>query len=43
VARALTALIERLGRPAMIVSGNGTVLTSIATLKSGAEHKIEWH
>ena len=43
VARELTALIERRGRPGMIVSDNGTELTSNAILKWCAEHKIEWH
>ena len=43
VARELTALVERCGKPAMIVSDNGTVLTSNALLKWCAEHKVEWH
>lgn len=43
VARELTALIERRGRPGMIVSDNGTELTSNAILKWCAEHRIEWH
>ena len=43
VVRELTALIERRGRPAMIVSDNGTELTSNAILRWCAEHKIEWH
>jgi putative transposase len=43
VARELTALIERRGKPGMIVSDNGTELTSNAILKWCAEHKIEWH
>jgi transposase InsO family protein len=43
VARELTALIERLGKPGMIVSDNGTELTSNAILKWCAEHKVEWH
>lgn len=43
VARELTALIERRGRPGMIVSDNGTELTSNAILKWCAEHGIEWH
>jgi putative transposase len=42
VARELTALIERRGKPGMIVSDNGTELTSNAILKWCAEHKIEW-
>ena len=43
VARELTALIERRGRPGMIVSGNGTELTSNAILRWCSEHKVEWH
>ena len=43
VARELTALIERRGKPGMIVSDNGTELTSNAILKRCAEHKVEWH
>jgi transposase InsO family protein len=43
VVRELTALIERRGRPGMIVSDNGTELTSNAILKWCAEHKIKWH
>ena len=43
VARELTALIERRGKPGMIVSDNGTELTSNAILKWCAETKIEWH
>lgn len=43
VARELTALIERRGKPGMIVSDNGTELTSNAILKWCAETKVEWH
>jgi putative transposase len=43
VARELTALIERRGKPAMIVSDNGTELTSNAILRWCSEHRIEWH
>ena len=43
VARELTALIERRGKPGMIVSDNGTELTSNAILQWCAEHKVEWH
>ena len=43
MARELTALIERRGKPGMIVSDNGTELTSNAILKWCAETKIEWH
>ena len=42
VARELTALIERRGKPGMIVSANGTELTSNAILRWCSEHKIEW-
>ncbi len=41
VARELTALIERRGKPGMIVSDNGTKLTSNAILKWCAEHKVD--
>jgi len=40
VARELTALIERRGKPGMIVSDNGTEATSNAILKWCAEHKV---
>ncbi|WP_087718344.1 MULTISPECIES: IS3 family transposase [Salinicola] len=43
VARELTALIERRGKPDMIVSDNGTELTSNAILRWCAEHRIAWH
>ncbi|WP_395543609.1 IS3 family transposase [Neotabrizicola sp. sgz301269] len=43
VARELTELIERRGRPGLIVSDNGTELTSNAILKWCAEHRVEWH
>ena len=43
VARELTALIERRGKPGMIVSDNGTELTSNAILAWCAEHRIAWH
>jgi putative transposase len=43
VARELTALIGRRGKPGMIVSDNGTELTSHAILTWCAEHRIEWH
>ncbi len=42
-ARELTALIERRGKPGMIVSDNGTELTSNAILRWCSEHRIEWH
>jgi len=43
VARELTAIIERRGKPAMIVSDHGTELTSNAILNWCAEHSINWH
>lgn len=43
VARELTAIIERRGKPGMIVSDNGTELTSNAILAWCAEHKLQWH
>jgi putative transposase len=43
VARELTALIQRRGKPGMIVSDNGTELTSKAILAWCAEHRIDWH
>jgi transposase InsO family protein len=43
VARELTRLIERRGKPGMIVSDHGTELTSNAVLTWCAEHKVEWH
>ena len=43
VARELGALIERRGRPGMIVSDNGTELTSNAILTFASERRVEWH
>ena len=43
VARELTALIERRGKPCMIVSDNRTELTSNAILRWCSEHRIDWH
>lgn len=43
VARELTALIERRGKPRMIVSDNGTEFTSNAILSWSKEHQVEWH
>src|SRR3954452_475775 len=43
VARELTTLIQRRGRPGMIVSDNGTELTSNAILAWCAEHRVDWH
>ena len=43
VARELTTLIERRGKPQMIVSDNGTEFTSNAILHWSKEHRLEWH
>ena len=43
VARELSALIERRGKPGMIVSDNGTEFTSNAVLSWTEENKVEWH
>jgi putative transposase len=43
VVRELDALIAGRGRPAMMVSDNGTELTSMAMLRWAHEHRIEWH
>jgi hypothetical protein len=42
VARELTALIARRGKPGMIVSDNGTKFTSNAILSWASQHRIEW-
>ena len=43
VARELSALIGRRGKPGMIVSDNGTEFTSNAILTWSAAHRIYWH
>lgn len=43
VARELTSLIERRGKPGMLVSDNGTELTSHAIFTWCRDHKIDWH
>ena len=43
VVRELTALIAERGRPGMIVTDNGTELTSNAVLQWCSDAKIEWH
>ena len=43
VARELTTIIERRGKPGMIVSDNGTELTSHAIFAWARDHKIDWH
>ena len=42
VARELSALIERRGKPGMIVSDNGTEFTSNAILAWATDNKVEW-
>jgi putative transposase len=43
VARELTSLIERRGKPGLIVSDNGTEFTSNAMLAWAHENKVVWH
>jgi putative transposase len=43
VARELDAVIAHRGRPALIVSDNGTELTSMTMLRWAQEHRLEWH
>jgi putative transposase len=43
VGRELNRVIAARKRPAMIVSDNGTDLTSMAILRWSQEHQIEWH
>jgi len=43
VARELDRLIERYGKPDIIVSDNGTELTSKAMLQWAADNKVNWH
>jgi putative transposase len=43
VARELDRVIQGRGRPCMIVSDNGTELTSRAILAWQQEHRVEWH
>jgi putative transposase len=43
VARELTTLIERRGKPGLIVSDNGTEFTSNAMLSWAQDNKIVWH
>jgi putative transposase len=43
VARELTALINRRGKPGMIVSDNGTKFTCNAMLTWSEDHQIPWH
>ena len=43
VARELDVVIAVRGRPAMIVSDNGTELTSMAMLRWSQEREVDWH
>jgi putative transposase len=43
VARELTSLIGQRGKPHLIVSDNGTELTSMAILRWSKERHVEWH
>ena len=43
VVREFDTVIVIRGRPAMIVSDNGTEFTSIAMLRWSQEHQVEWH
>ena len=43
VARELTAVVERRGKPHMIVSDHGTEFTSNAILGWAEDHRVEWH
>jgi hypothetical protein len=43
MARELDALIARRGRPQMIVSDNGTELTSMAILHWSQDCRVDWH
>jgi putative transposase len=43
VARELDALIARRGKPQVVVSDNGTELTSTAILRWSQEHGVAWH
>lgn len=43
VARELDAIAERRGYPCMVVSDNGTELTSNAVLKWQQDRRVEWH
>ncbi|CUW39543.1 conserved protein of unknown function (putative partial transposase of ISMex1, IS3 family (ORF 2)) [Magnetospirillum sp. XM-1] len=43
VARELDTLMARQGRPVMVVSDNGTELTSMAILRWCQERRVEWH
>lgn len=43
VARELTTIVARRGKPGSIVSDNGTEFTSMTMLRWAQEHRVEWH
>ena len=43
MARELTALIKRRGKPGMIVSDNGTEFTSNAMFAWAQDNRVVWH
>jgi len=43
VGRELDAIIDRRGKPASIVSDNGTELTSMAILRWSQDARVDWH
>jgi putative transposase len=43
VAPELDAIIAARGRPLMVVSNNGTELTSLTILRWAQDRQIEWH
>ena len=43
VVRELDAIVAARGQPTMIVSDNGTELTSMAMLRWSQERRVEWH
>ena len=43
VARELDAIIAARGKPLLVVSDNGTELTSVAILKWAQDRRIDWH
>lgn len=43
VARELTTLVERRGKPSLIVSDDGTEFMSNAILAWSKDHQVEWH
>jgi putative transposase len=43
VVRVLDAIVTTRGQPAMIVSDNGTELTSMAMLRWSQERQVAWH